>query len=65
MGIITSEPLPLLLDEVTARFDDTRAAQLLLLLRELCAAGEQCLLFTCNTRERMLLKGEKYAHILL
>ncbi|MBQ3056003.1 MAG: AAA family ATPase [Clostridia bacterium] len=63
--LITSEPLPLLFDEVTARLDDTRAAQLLLLLRELCAAGEQCLLFTCHTRERMLLKGEKYAHILL
>lgn len=64
-GIMTSEPLPLLLDEVTARLDDTRAAQLLLLLRELCAAGEQCMLFTCHTRERLLMPGEKYAHILL
>lgn len=63
--LITSEPLPLLFDEVTARLDDTRTAQLLLLLRELCATGEQCLLFTCHTRERMLLQGENYAHILL
>lgn len=63
--LITSEPLPLLFDEVTARLDDTRTAQLLLLLRELCAAGTQCLLFTCHTRERMLLQGENYAHILL
>ncbi|MBR2010754.1 MAG: AAA family ATPase [Clostridia bacterium] len=64
-ALITSEPLPLLLDEVAARLDDTRTAQLLLLLRELCAAGGQCLLFTCHDRERALLLGEKYAHILL
>ena len=61
--LITSEPLPLLFDEVTARLDDTRTAQLLLVLRGLCAAGTQCLLFTCHTRERAMLHGENYTHI--
>lgn len=62
---ITSEPLPLLLDEVTARLDDTRTAQLLLLLCKLCQGGGQCLLFTCHTREAALLGGESYTRIKL
>ncbi len=63
--LITKEPLPLLLDEVTARLDDTRAAQLLLLLSSICRAGGQCLLFTCHTREARLLGNDDFTHITL
>ncbi len=63
--LITREPLPLLLDEVTARLDDTRAASLLAMLESFAAGGGQCVLFTCHTREAKMLNGESYTHIVL
>ena len=63
--LITDEPLPLLLDEVCARLDDTRAARVLDFLSAYCEGGAQCLLFTCHTREAGLLGDRPYRHILL
>lgn len=54
---ITEEPLPLLLDEVTAHLDNTRTGVLLQTLLALAGEGRQCLLFTCHTREGELLQG--------
>ena len=42
---------PLVLDDALARFDDTRLAAAMALLRDI-AAEKQILLFTCHTRER-------------
>lgn len=56
LSTLCNEPLPLLLDEVTARLDDTRADALLLLLRRYAGQGGQCLLFSCHSRERRLLQ---------
>ena len=61
--LITKEPLPLLLDEVTAHLDDQRTAHLLGVLETFCRAGGQCLLFTCHTREASLLTAGEYTHI--
>ena len=63
LEMITREPLPLLLDEVCARLDDTRAACVLRFLDGYCKSGGQCLLFTCHTREARLLAGSSYRHI--
>ena len=65
IGLLTSEPLPLLLDEVCARLDDVRAANLLRFLQAYCAKGAQCLLFTCHTREASMLDGAAYRRIVL
>lgn len=65
ISLITKEPLPLLLDEVAAHLDDTRARELLSLLGEMCRGGAQCLLFTCHTREARLLAGEDFTHVTL
>lgn len=65
LEMITEEPLPLLLDEVCARLDDTRATHLLGFLSAYCEGGAQCLLFTCHTRETLLLEGRPYRHIYL
>lgn len=54
-GLITKEPVPLLLDEPAARLDDRRAAALLRALVNLTGNGGQCLLFTCHHREAALL----------
>ena len=62
---VTDEPLPLLLDEVTAHLDDKRAAALLLVLSRYAKSGGQCLLFTCHTREAALLLGEDFVKISL
>lgn len=64
-ALITKEPLPLLLDEVTARLDDLRAAYLLSHLTAFCREGGQCLLFTCHTREAAMLTDAEYTHICL
>ena len=45
---------PLVLDDALCRFDDTRAAIALDVLRE-AAAGKQVILFTCQSREETLL----------
>jgi len=63
--LLCPEPLPLFFDEVTARLDDARTAQLLSVLERFCAGGGQCLLFTCHTREAMLLENETFTHIVL
>lgn len=55
-GMITREPVPLLLDEPAARLDDRRAAALLAALAGVTGSGGQCLLFTCHHREAALLK---------
>ncbi len=54
-GLISKEPVPLLLDEPAARLDDCRAAALLRALANLTETGGQCLLFTCHRREAALL----------
>ena len=54
-GLITKEPVPLLLDEPAARLDDRRTAALLRALANLTGNGGQCLLFTCHRREAALL----------
>lgn len=50
------EKPPILLDDALAAFDDQRLALALDLLREL-AAGQQVLLFTCQSREERALGG--------
>ena len=54
--VLTKEPLPLLLDEVTARLDDGRTKNLLATLSRLAANGTQILLFSCHTREARILQ---------
>lgn len=63
--LIAKEPLPLLLDEVTAHLDDTRTSHLLSLLESFCREGGQCLLFSCHSREAALLAGHGFTHITL
>ena len=63
--LLCSEPLPLCFDEVTARLDNARTAQLLSVLDRFCMGGGQCLLFTCHTREASLLERKKFTHIVL
>ena len=53
-SIVTQEePLPLLLDETFAMYDDDRLRQT---LRLLAANGSQTILFTCQRREQKLLE---------
>lgn len=53
-SIVTQEePLPLLLDETFAMYDDDRLRQT---LRLLAADGTQTILFTCQRREQKLLE---------
>lgn len=59
LEVLSGEPLPLLFDEALARLDDRRAAAMLAAMVRYCRGGGQCLLFTCHTRERALLKNEK------
>ena len=61
--LMTAEPLPLLLDEVTARLDDTRTAELLALLANLSDEDAQVLLFTCHTREGTLLSARHVPYL--
>ena len=56
---LSKDRLPLFFDEAFSHLDDRRTAQLLQLLLQYCADGGQCLLFTCHTRERSFLAGEK------
>ncbi len=53
------------LDEAMAHMDDTRAGSLIRLLEKRASSGHQHLLFTCHTRESILLDraGAKYNHI--
>lgn len=51
---------PLLLDESLCQLDDTRAAQFLSMLGGWCAAGAQCLLFTCQSREAKIFRDLGY-----
>lgn len=48
-------PCPLILDDALLSFDDARAKETLRLLKEL-SGKRQILLFTCQSRERQLLK---------
>ena len=56
-GVLTSEPLPVLLDDAFAQYDDRRAALALKYLKEQ-AEGElpQAVLFTCHNRMLYLAK---------
>ena len=51
---------PLLLDESLCQLDDRRAAQFLSMLVGWCAAGAQCLLFTCQSREGKICRDVGY-----
>ena len=51
---------PLLLDESLCQLDDRRAEQFLSMLYGFCAAGAQCLLFTCQAREGKICRGIGY-----
>ena len=51
---------PLLLDESLCQLDDERAAQFLSMLTGWCAAGSQCLLFTCQSREGKICRDVGY-----
>ena len=66
-AVVGAEPLPLLLDEVTARLDDIRAANLLSCLTRLTEGDAQILLFTCHSREAKMLDaaGISYTAITL
>ena len=61
--LCTKEHPPVLLDEALSQLDDNRAAGLLKMLSEWCADGNQCLLFTCHTREAGL--ANEFTHIKL
>lgn len=51
---------PVLLDEALAQLDERRAAGLLSMLSEWCDEGNQCLIFTCHTREARLAQNFKH-----
>lgn len=51
---------PLLLDESLCQLDDRRAGSFLRMLAGWCAAGSQCLLFTCQSREASLGRDVGY-----
>ena len=52
--ILTEEPLPLILDDVFAFYDDKRLESV---LKWLSGQGKQVIIFTCNSREEELLRG--------
>lgn len=58
LATLTDECLPLLLDEAFSRLDDDRAQALLSILQGYVRVGGQVLLFTCHTRERMMLADD-------
>ena len=51
---------PLLLDESLCQLDDRRAEHFLSMLTGWCAAGSQCLLFTCQSREARICRDVGY-----
>jgi hypothetical protein len=51
---------PLLLDESLCQLDDRRAEHFLSMLTGWCAAGSQCLLFTCQSREAKICRDVGY-----
>lgn len=61
--LCTKERPPVLLDEALSQLDDIRAAGLIGMLAKWCNDGNQCLLFTCHTRESSLAKD--FTHIKL
>lgn len=63
LATLSEQRLPLLLDEAFARLDDGRTCALLSLLQNYCAAGGQCLLFSCHRREGAFLDGSDFTHI--
>ncbi|MBE6595506.1 MAG: hypothetical protein E7644_06875 [Ruminococcaceae bacterium] len=56
---VSTEEMPLLLDEALSRLDDTRAKALMKVLQNYCKGGAQCLLFTCHSREAAFLSRHK------
>ncbi|MBM6802496.1 AAA family ATPase [Mediterraneibacter glycyrrhizinilyticus] len=52
--ILTEEPLPLILDDVFAFYDDKRLESV---LKWLSGQGKQVIIFTCHSREEELLRG--------
>jgi uncharacterized protein YhaN len=55
---LSDERLPLLFDEAFSRLDDERARALLSILQAYANAGGQVLLFTCHSRERVMLSDD-------
>jgi len=64
--LFPNERPPMILDEVFAQLDDTRAAALLNLLSKI-AEESQVIVLTCHSRESEILENEKksYSHIKL
>lgn len=58
-----SETPPVMLDEALSQLDEVRARALLTLLTDWCDEGNQCILFTCHTREAKL--AQRFEHIKL
>ena len=52
--ILTEEPLPLILDDVFAFYDDKRLESV---LKWLSGQGKQVIIFTCHSREKKLLRN--------
>ena len=52
--ILTEEPLPLILDDVFAFYDDKRLESV---LKWLSGQGKQVIIFTCHSREKELLRN--------
>ena len=52
--ILTEEPLPLILDDVFAFYDDKRLGSV---LKWLSGQGKQVIIFTCHSREKELLRN--------
>lgn len=48
---------PLILDEALSQIDDRRTAALLSMLSRYCSEGNQCMLFSCHTRESEMVEA--------
>lgn len=58
---IFEQSVPIILDDVFVNYDDTRLARMLARLKEI-AKERQVILFTCHTRESVLLQGDSEVH---
>ena len=61
---ISSEKLPIILDEPFAYFDDTRLENVLKFLKE-NYSDRQIIIFTCTNREEEIMQKQKYEYNLI